>query len=245
MFTIYLADDEMWIMIGLRKLIEKSGQPFVVIGEADNGVLALEGIREKKPDLLISDIRMPGFSGIELLEKMAEEKLDTKVIFVSGYAEFEYAQAAVRLGAYDYLLKPIEQKQLNQVLERFRMEHETTDTENSKLQEPEIPVNQSILSKIIREMQEHYTENISLSGLADKYGISAGHLSKLLKEEMGISFSEYLTSKRIQKARELLQDETLSIDAIAEMVGYNDYFYFTKVFKKQMGISPSKLRKNL
>ena len=70
-------------------------------------------------------------------------------------------------------------------------------------------------------------------------------MSSLLKEELGMPFSEYITSKRIQRAKELLDDESLSVDAIAREVGYKDYFYFTKVFKKAVGISPSKYRKNL
>lgn len=246
MFRIYLADDEMWVMIGLKKLIEKSELPFRVIGEANNGVLALEEIKEKKPDLLITDIRMPGLSGLELLERIGKEKLETKVIFISGYAEFEYAQAAVRMGAFDYLLKPVEEEQLDAVLGRFQTELERAGRfEAADDEEESGSVNRSVLSQIIEEIQKHYTENITLSGMSEKYGISVGHLSSLLKAELGISFTEYITSKRIQKARELLADFNLSIDEIAERVGYNDYFYFIKVFKKHMGISPSKYRKNL
>lgn len=119
MYRIYLADDETWIVIGLKKQIEKSGLPFQVIGEANNGVAAMEEILEKKPDILISDIRMPGLNGLQLLEKLREKGIDMKVIFISGYAEFEYAQSAIRMGTFDYLLKPVEQEKLNQVLERL------------------------------------------------------------------------------------------------------------------------------
>lgn len=119
MYRIYLADDETWVVIGLKKQIEKSGLPFQVIGEANNGVAAMEEILEKKPDVLISDIRMPGLNGLQLLEKLREKGLDVKVIFISGYAEFEYAQSAIRMGTFDYLLKPVEQEKLDQVLERL------------------------------------------------------------------------------------------------------------------------------
>ena len=95
------------------------------------------------------------------------------------------------------------------------------------------------------EIKEHYTENITLTGLAEKYSISVSYLSELLKEHLQLSFSEYISSKRIQKAKELLADDSLSIEQIADQTGYNDYFYFTKVFKKNTGISPSKYRKNL
>lgn len=239
MDSVFIVDDEMWIIIGLKKLIEKSGLPFQVIGEANNGVAALEEIEEKNPDVLFTDIRMPGYNGLELMGKLNEKGLSPKVIFISGYADFEYAQSAIRLGAFDYLLKPIEQDKLNEVLERV------LSGEGERQDEPAEEINPSTIRLILNEMRQNYTENISLTDLAKKYNISISHLSNLIKEELHLPYSEYITSKRIQKAKELLTDENLSIEEIAERVGYGDYFYFTKVFKKNCGISPSKYRKNL
>lgn len=244
MYKIYLADDETWAVIGLKKQIEKSGLPFQVIGEANNGVAALEEIEKKQPDVLITDIRMPGLSGLELLEKLREKGMDIKVIFVSGYADFEYAQSAIRMNSFDYLLKPVDQEKLNGMLERL-LELFRKERGESEETVPEEPINSTMMKKIIHEIQERFTENITLSGLAETYGISTGYLSSQLKAELGLSFSEYITSKRVQKAKELLADESLSVDAIAELTGYHDYFYFIKVFKKNTGISPSKYRKNL
>ena len=244
MYRIYLADDETWVVIGLKKQIEKSGLPFQVIGEANNGVAAMEEILEKKPDILITDIRMPGLNGLQLLEKLREKGIAVKVIFISGYAEFEYAQSALRMGSFDYLLKPVEQEKLNQVLIRLLAAFRRERGEEEETA-PEEPINSSMMNQIIREIQERYTENITLSGLAEAHGISTGYLSSQLKAELGLSFSEYITSTRIQKAKELLADESLSVESIAEQTGYNDYFYFIKVFKKNTGISPSKYRKNL
>ena len=238
---VYIADDEVWIIIGLKKLIEKSGLPFQIIGEANNGVAALEEIEEKKPDILFTDIRMPGYNGLELMERLNEKGLPMKVVFISGYADFEYAQSAIRLGAFDYLLKPVDQDKLQEVLERLLAGEEGRQDEDSE----EAAVNPSTIKMIVGEMKQHYTENITLTDLSRKYGISPGHLSGLIKEELQLSFSEYIASKRLQKAKELLADESLSIEEIAERVGYSDYFYFTKVFKKNCGISPSKYRKNL
>ena len=239
MYSVYIADDEMWVIVGLKKRIEKTGLPFQVVGEANNGVMALEEIEKKKPDILFTDIRLPGYNGLELLELLRKKELDTKVVLISGYAEFEYAQSAIRNGAYDYLLKPIDQDKLQTVLERILGDG---STESGNVQELVAP---STIRKIMDEIKEHYTENITLTGLAEKYSISVSYLSELLKEHLQLSFSEYISSKRIQKAKELLADDSLSIEQIAEQTGYNDYFYFTKVFKKNTGISPSKYRKNL
>ena len=242
MQKVFIVDDEMWIIIGLKKLIEKSNLPFQVIGEANNGVSALEEIEEKKPDIVFTDIRMPGYDGLELIRRIKEKNLDMKVVFISGYADFEYARTAIRLGAFDYLLKPIEQDKLNEVLQALLAS--TGETQESLGDEQE-EVNPTVVKQIIAEMKQNYTTNITLTYLSKKYGISISYLSSLIKEELQLSFSEYIASKRVRKAKELLADEKLSIEEIAEQVGYSDYFYFTKVFKKVAGISPSKYRKNV
>ena len=94
-----------------------------------------------------------------------------------------------------------------------------------------------MIDNVIQEIRAHYMEDIQLTGLAAKYNISTGRLSTMIKEELEMNFSEYVSQLRIQRAKELLADESMSIQEIAEIVGYNDYFYFTKVFKKIQGIS--------
>lgn len=252
MYKAILADDETWELIGLKKLIEKSGLPLQVVGEAENGVVALEEIEKKKPQILITDIRMPGLSGLELLEKVRERKLDVDVVMLSGYAEFSYAQSALRYGAKEYLLKPVELETLRDALERIIQKrecrfqpgegpHPVAEGE----EDSEGTENATVMEQIIGEIQEYYMEDITLQILAKKYHISESRLSVRLKEMQGMSFTKYLTSKRIQKAKELLADERLSVEQIAGLVGYNDYYYFTKVFKRTTGISPSKYRKSL
>ena len=249
MYRVFLADDERWILFGLRKLIEKSGLPFQVIGEATNGVTTLEELEGRKPDVLLSDIRMPGLDGLSLLEKIKEKGLQTKVVFVSGYADFEYARRALQLEAFDYLLKPVEQDKLNAILARLVKELGGAQAFGKMAEEvsPDVPeeASSTVVKQMVNEIREHYTENITLQMLSDKYRFSTGYISALLKEELGLPFSEYITEKRIQRAKELLADSKLSIDMIAEKTGYNDYFYFTKVFKKTVGMSPSKYRKSL
>ncbi len=242
MYNVLIADDETWVIFGLKRMIEKSGLPFRVIGETNDGVTTLEEVEKKKPDVLFSDIRMPGYTGLELLEHIQEKKLDVKVVFISGYAEFTYAQQALSLGAVDYLLKPIKPDMMTTVLKKLeaklagKVQEEVIEEKEEK-----VPV----MEQIITEIQEHYTENITLTELAKKYGISVGYLSSLIKENVGLSYSDYVTARRIQKAKELLEDERLSMEQIAEQTGFRDHFYFTKVFKKYTGITPGKYRKNM
>ena len=237
MLNVYIADDEVWIILGLKKLLDKLN---IVIGTANNGLTAKEEIGHFKPDVVFADIRMPGLSGLELLQAIPEVSPESKVVIISGYAEFSYAQEAVQHHAYDYLLKPIKPEELSRVMTAIINERDgVTDEERMPV------VSDRMIDNVLSEIREHYMEDISLTSLSAKYNISMGHLSKLIKEQLSVNFSDYIASLRIQRAKELLRDDSLSIQEISEIVGYNDYFYFTKVFKKVEGISPSKYRKSI
>ncbi len=242
MYKIVIADDEVWIGFGIKKLIHKSGAPFVVIGEAANGIQAYDLVRENKPDILITDIRMPGLNGLELMKKLKEEGILVSVVFISGYAEFSYAREALQMGAFDYLLKPVEEEELTAILEKWRLQKEKqkSDSKSEKSQNIEDPR----MKKILDEIDRNYAGKLSLGGLAEQYNVSIGYLSTLIRKETGMSFSEYVAQKRMEDAKKLLCREELSIEEVAELSGYHDYFYFIKVFKKYTGKSPSVYRKN-
>ena len=245
MYKVVIADDEVWVAIGIKKLIHRSSLPFEVVGEAANGIKALELVRELQPDLLITDIRMPGLNGIGLVKRIRGGNDLIQVIFISGYAEFEYAKEGLRLGALDYLLKPVEEESLREVLSRYQAAREKKTEQDSQAgpEEAEFIIEDYRIKKVIDEINRRYTEKISLQELADKCGLSSGHLSTLIKRETGASFSDYVAEKRMEDAKKLLLKEGLSIEEVADQVGYNDYFYFTKVFKKHEGLSPSAFRK--
>lgn len=240
MLNVYIADDEVWIILGLKKLLEKIDVDSFVVGTANNGLMAKEEIAMFKPDVIFTDIRMPGLSGLELLQAIPEVSPDSKVVIITGFAEFSYAKEAVQHHAFDYLLKPIKEEDLQRVMTAIVKERGENEDE-----EIQAPVNDRMIDSVVADIRDHYMEDISLTSLAAKYNVSMGSLSRMIKDHLQLNFSDYIASLRIQRAKELLSDETLSIQEIAEIVGYNDYFYFTKVFKKIEGISPSKYRKEI
>jgi two-component system, response regulator YesN len=122
MYKILVVDDESIIRSGIVNVVTGQGSGFVVAGEATNGKQALELIPELAPDLIITDICMPMANGLELIETAKSINPDLKVLVISGYDDFEYAQKALQLGVDDYILKPVQASQLIDILRRVRLE---------------------------------------------------------------------------------------------------------------------------
>ena len=120
MLSVVLADDENKILLLLQKLIDWESLGYEISGTANDGLRALELVREKQPDLLITDVRMPGCSGIELIQRAKDLQPNLHFIIISGYRKFEYAQNALKYGVEDYLLKPIKQDDLIGILLRLK-----------------------------------------------------------------------------------------------------------------------------
>ena len=126
MLKILIVDDEPDICELIHKLIDWKELGLLSLGSCQNGIDAMEIILRQKPDVVITDIQMPGMTGLSLIEKACKQNLQTKFIVISGYREFEYAQQAIRYGVEDYLLKPISKTDLNLVLKRLIQESGVT-----------------------------------------------------------------------------------------------------------------------
>lgn len=397
MWKVLIADDEPKIRQGLKNTLESFGLPIQVCAEARNGLEALEKAGEYQPDILLVDICMPKLSGIEFLQKIRDLKLDCKVIIISGFNEFSYAQQVIPLGVSSYLLKPIPEDTLrNEVmkvtesLEKERKNRNYHDlmkrqiTRNSpylrdvffrswldgELSENEIRVQMELLGihfsdvvtmvvlsvhtdlsgntikseeqeevykasmekkireilgkerqiyvflnrirdvvgiidgycreteriheEIYQEINEiaggrccvqirncakeelpknheqllnsarkimecrpivsqarkyiysHYGEReLDLTQVAADIGCNPSYLSRIMKQELGISFKDYLTMMRIKQAIHLMHDSSFSLNQIAEKVGYSNQHYFSAAFKNVQGVSPSEYRRSM
>lgn len=122
MHSVVIADDEPYILNGLEKKLPWLEYGMEIVGKAHNGLECLEIVRREHPDFVITDIRMPGLTGLELIEKLVKTDHHPVVVFMSGYSEFEYARKAIELGALSYLLKPIGRKELRSTVLRVAQE---------------------------------------------------------------------------------------------------------------------------
>lgn len=398
MLKVLIADDEPKIRRGLRSLIENGLLNMEVAGEAEDGEMALQLAKEIQPDILLVDICMPFLNGLQFIEQLHHVLKDCIVIVITGYDEFTYAQQAIKLQVFDYLLKPVLKEQLEAVLKKAQQklfdsrlqnnhlawsnqetrkklpllqeafcndwitgqlseEYIKTQLRFLELDVPEISgmvilkvagqfsrgqllrewdhhlllfAIQNIYSELLEQWQpyiifhdkadnlvaitnihnvrewyelsislqqaieEHlkqvvitvqhpltedlasipstyhelilelnrkvsytpvvllaqkhietyfYKEELSLQELADTIQISPTYLSRLLKNEIGVSFVEYLTHVRVQKAIQFMNDPSVKLYEVAEKVGYSNQHYFSTAFKRVMGSSPAEYRK--
>lgn len=126
MLKVFFVDDEPYIMQGLSMIVDWKQYGYEIVGMASNGKEAIEMIKEKMPDLVIADIKMPQMTGFEMIEKLQEMKVEVgNIVLLSGYNDFEYARRAIQDGCFDYLLKPIDKNELISVLERVKEKMES------------------------------------------------------------------------------------------------------------------------
>ncbi|CAG7622194.1 response regulator [Paenibacillus allorhizosphaerae] len=183
MYRILIADDEPMIRKGLQKLVEQSGLPIASIRTADNGVTALQQIREERPDFLLTDIRMPKMDGLELCREVAELDEDIQMVVISGFGDFEYAQKCVSYGIKEYLLKPVNKKKFQETLEKLirlktRQQSETF-VPVTKLEEWVQEMDAAIWE--LREADMHDQLQRMKSEL-DSYRLKPGRLNDVLTE---------------------------------------------------------------
>lgn len=238
---LLIADDEDTIRNGIAKYIQLHTDRFDKIYVAANGQEALDIIFRDKPDILFLDVQMPLMDGIEVMQEAKRAGILPYTMILSGYDEFKYCQQALRLGAKEYLLKPVRSTDILQMVNRaadelFGMQ------ENAQI---ESAGEKNHFVEVAKEyVEEHYYQNIMLADVAQKVGISVGYLSTLFQRELSKGFVDYLNEIRIEHACTYLRQNYLKTYEIAYKVGFKDEKYFSKVFKKIKGQSPSEYRKS-
>lgn len=397
MYRLLIADDEARIRKGLRNSINWTKLDIEIVGEAEDGEIALKLVKELNPHIIMLDICMPFLNGLELIKKLKNVNEKSIIIIVTGYDQFEYMHEALKLKVFDYILKPVNRENLKdtilkavqelskierkrnylnwtskqvdenlnslrqvffnnwfkdklaykdiidelkflkikfsehigmisiKVVEKFKLElyvknwdrellnfaiiniaHDLLEKfkpeavfidENNNIiiftnicsssswynlgaeleekvysylgyivvTEQEKVLNgidevKDIYNKLVDKINEktqckpvvlltmkyinknYHVNDLNLQSVADQFNVSSSYLSKLMKQEIGISFSDYITNIRIKKAICFMEDPKMKIYEVAEAVGYSNQHYFCKAFKKVIGVSPTEYR---
>ncbi len=256
MYRVLVVDDEpierMMLVKTLNKLVGDTCQIF----EAKNGREAIEIFDQKKIQIAILDIEMPGVNGLEAAKIMREKREDCVIIFITAFDEFSYAKQAISVKAIDYILKPYESKEIVYALEEGKrlidkyfsdtFVEESPAEDNKSIEENIGDIRLSLARETIENyIKSHYMDDISMHNLAHVMNYSDAHFCKLFKQCFKVNFTAYLTEYRIGIAKKMLEDPRLNIKDIGSASGYTDSNYFARVFKRMVGCTPTEYRANI
>ncbi|WP_040949459.1 response regulator transcription factor [Gorillibacterium massiliense] len=245
MLRILIADDEVKIRQGLAKIIRKAGPQFEIVGQCADAKEVMDALTEIEADVLITDIRMPGKSGLDLIEEIRSVIPTMKIIILSGYGDFSYARRAIHMGVFEYLLKPVDTEELYVALNKLLNSNERKEesSESTITLADNGKSGNRVIEEVKKMVEEEYGKVIELPSVADRVFLTASYLSKLFKSETGMTLTDYITGVRIHKAKDLLKGRIdLKTYEIGDMVGYPDSAYFNKTFKKYVGMTPKEYR---
>lgn len=248
--TVILIDDEAVAVNALKRRVdwEKYGIHRVLIAESMKQ--AQEVFRQEHIDAMLCDIEMPQGNGLELYEWVKIYYPEVECIYITCHPEYEYMRKAMQLGSVDYILKPIDYQELDQVLDRMVRRRSRKPVtlkipESIVLQEAAFQSGWSkdqLVNQVKRYILEHIQETIYISDIAGKVYLNEQYLMRVFKKETGLSILEYITDERLRLARELLVGTDYAIKQVADLVGYANYSYFTKIFKRSTGLTPLSYR---
>ena len=252
---LLIVDDEIVALNALRKRVDWIEYGYTEVFCAQSAEEAREVLEKEKIDLLLCDVEMPGESGLSLIEYVRDAYPEAKSIMITCHAEFSYIQKALRCGAKDYILKPIDYDELRGLLADLKAEHEQKENREkidglvSRAKESQTKEdiydqdsNEKRIAQVKEYVEAHIYEKILVRDVAEQVHINEQYLMRIFKRVEGQSLTEYITERRIVIAGNMLKDTDYSINFIADCVGCDNYSYFTKLFKKQTGFTPREYR---
>jgi len=252
MVAVLIVDDHKHLVESLLSCVPWEEAGVTGVHGAYSGGEALETLRSKNIGILVTDIRMPGMSGLELIERARADRPELQCILLTGHAEFEYARRAIELQTFRYLMKPV---RTNELVETVRLltassrapAAEAAAAEPAAPEPPaELPAEpaeaKDYRRKTVEAVHEFVRErlgaDVTLTAIAERVHLHPVYLSKLYKETTGTKLSDYILNVRIDKAKELLLRSPMKIYEISEAVGYRSTQHFITEFKKIVGMTP-------
>lgn len=261
MYRMILAEDEELVRRAILATTDWEAHGFDLVAAAKDGGEALSLICTTKPDLVITDIRMPVLDGISLIKMVYEEMSpDERPLFIvlTAHGDFDYARQSVKLGVIDFLLKPLDDEELAASLGKAKamldkrnrtsrleslaeMDSAFRDFSPDSMPPPGDPQD-AYADRAADEIKLRFVSDLTVEEVAAKLNISPGYLSKVFKKRTGQTFYDYLSFIRMREALELLGNPTLRIQEVADRVGYADQRSFSQRFRQIVGCTPSEFR---
>ena len=240
--TVLIVDDETYMVEYMKNLVDWKACGFDQVLTAKGGGLARDLLAKYRPELLITDIKMPKITGLDLSRLIDENRYQTRVIIISGYSDFEYAKQALRYRVSEYLVKPVLREDLEEALERI-LPGSTKGGERGESEEQGPSRDKyAAVSSVKAYIHENYSQDLSLDALGDAVNLHPVYLSRIFKEVTDVNLSAYIADVRMQKAAKLLDETDLKVHEVMDKLGYRKRQHFTKLFKEKYGMTPKDYR---
>lgn len=251
--NILIVDDEYYIVQGITKIISESFTEFDCIYEAYSTEQAKRIIEKESIDILITDIEMPRENGLSLVSWIYSNAYPIICMILSGHQRFDYAQKALKLHCASYVLKPVDKMQLCDEIQHAldllqNQAHQRSAAAISSIAPAETDQAQPAEDEdFVFRVRTYIYSNLSdpdlnRSSIAEYLHMSPDYLSYVFHQKFNQTLNAYITSMRIDKAKELLERTNWGMDVIAEKTGFSSSSYFHKQFKKITGITPQQYR---
>lgn len=248
-YNILLVDDEELAIRGIEKGIYWDRLAVEKVFKAHSVETAKRIMANYRIHILLTDIDLVNDTGINLLRWVRQEQQEIECIFFTCHAEFGYVQEALRLGARDFLLKPVSYDKLealiHQVIQGIK-EQGRRRQQYSVMDEMLRESDRSRENQTIAEIKEYIMQNLAADirreELANKVNFSVSYMGRLFREKEGMTISDYIMGQRINMAKHLLSVTELSITDIANRTGFDYHSYFTRCFKRETGMTPNQYR---
>ena len=242
MYALCIIDDEAEQLDGLASYYPWGQDGFSVSATFTNGRDALAWFETHNADAVLTDIKMPFITGLDVIKTLTEKGNPPLFCIMSAYDDFAFAKEAIHYGVQDYLVKPASFAEIHEAFLRLKekLDKKKVIIPPSPLSHDENPLIAEALAIITKRPGE-----ITLQSLADTLGINISYLSRLFKEKTGTNFQEYLLKTKMETAKVMLSGtaEYTNKD-IAKALGYQDTQNFCRTFKKNVGKTPGSYREN-
>lgn len=251
MYRLLIVDDEKDIRENLRYLVDWEKFGITAVLTADSFEHAVDVAVDFKPQIALVDVNLGDHYGYELVSRLREMGFDTCFCMISGYDDFVHIQSSMKAGARDYLLKPINVRELEAYLERTVVqelggtvrEKQAASAETDPVANRPYKSFSNITNKMILIVKNDYGTNLSLTSISEKFNMSSKYIGRVFLNDTGLKFSEYLMVFRLQTARYLVENTREKISFIISSVGYSQQNNFYVHFKRLFGVSPGDLRR--
>lgn len=242
MYRALIVDDDRWAIEDVRVSFRFEQWGFTVIAVCQSAEEALPVLLREKPELVISDIRMGDMSGLELIKTCRKQGLQSLFVIVSGYDDFCYVQDAFRYGVFFYLLKPLDNDKVDELMCLIceKLKH------GGEIEQLSVSVEkQDTIACAINYINDHFTEAITLESVAEKVYLNMAYLSQALSKRLDMPFVQYRNGLRIRYAKQLIAAGYTNMTEIASKAGFESSSQFSRVFKRYENMTPQQFSKQV